>query len=109
MPKTNEILNARGPKYGPMTVQFDLSQNLKRAIQNGLQRRTAVYQQARQAPIAIPPHHVEALEMIALKMSRAIMGDPQHEDNWDDIAGYATLIADDIRKMKTSTKDTYDE
>lgn len=33
----------------------------------------------------------EALDMILTKVSRILEGDPQHEDHWDDIAGYAFL------------------
>lgn len=34
----------------------------------------------------------EALDQIALKMSRIMTGDCDHVDNWHDIAGYATLV-----------------
>lgn len=34
--------------------------------------------------------HKEALDMIALKLAR-LMQNPNHEDHWMDIAGYATL------------------
>lgn len=33
----------------------------------------------------------EALDMIAVKISRILSGDPNHADHWDDIAGYAYL------------------
>lgn len=36
----------------------------------------------------------EALEMIAVKISRILAGDPDCADHWLDIAGYATLAAD---------------
>lgn len=35
--------------------------------------------------------HREALKMIAVKMARIACGDPDHQDHWDDIAGYAAL------------------
>ena len=34
----------------------------------------------------------EALDQIALKISRILTGDCDHIDNWHDIAGYATLV-----------------
>ena len=34
-----------------------------------------------------------AVEMIFLKLSRAICGDENHADHWKDIAGYAQLAA----------------
>lgn len=36
----------------------------------------------------------EALEMIAHKIGRILAGDPHFRDHWDDIAGYATLVAE---------------
>jgi Domain of unknown function (DUF6378) len=33
----------------------------------------------------------EALNLIAVKLSRILSGDPNHADHWHDIAGYATL------------------
>lgn len=34
-----------------------------------------------------------ALEMIAVKIGRILCGKPDHKDSWNDIAGYATLVA----------------
>lgn len=34
----------------------------------------------------------ESLEMIATKIGRVLTGNPDLEDNWHDIAGYAQLI-----------------
>ena len=39
----------------------------------------------------------ESLDMIAHKIGRILAGNPDFRDHWDDIAGYATLIA---RKLK---------
>ena len=33
----------------------------------------------------------EALDMIAVKLSRIVCGNGKHEDHWDDIGGYAEL------------------
>lgn len=44
---------------------------------------------------------VEALQMIALKLSRILSGQANYKDHWDDIAGYAKLASeacDDTRK-----------
>lgn len=40
----------------------------------------------------------EALEMIAHKIARICNGDPNYADNWVDIAGYATLVANRLEK-----------
>lgn len=39
-------------------------------------------------------HQRETLEMIAHKIGRILAGDPNFDDHWRDIAGYATLTAD---------------
>lgn len=38
--------------------------------------------------------HREALDMIALKLSRILSGQANHKDHWDDIAGYAKLASE---------------
>jgi hypothetical protein len=40
----------------------------------------------------------EALEMIAHKIARILNGDPNYSDNWIDVAGYATLVANRLEK-----------
>ena len=40
----------------------------------------------------------EALDMIAHKIGRIIAGNPNHHDHWHDIAGYASLVADKLRR-----------
>lgn len=42
----------------------------------------------------------EALEMIAHKMGRIVVGDANFHDHWDDIAGYAKLVSDRIPRNK---------
>jgi hypothetical protein len=36
----------------------------------------------------------EALDMIAHKIARILNGNPEVHDHWHDIAGYATLVAE---------------
>jgi len=38
----------------------------------------------------------ESLRIIANKIGRILNGDPEYDDNWRDIAGYATLVCDRI-------------
>ena len=42
----------------------------------------------------------EALEMIAHKIGRILNGDPDYDDSWVDIAGYAQLVADRLRGIE---------
>jgi hypothetical protein len=39
----------------------------------------------------------EALSIIAHKIGRILVGNPNFHDHWIDIAGYATLVADRIK------------
>ena len=40
----------------------------------------------------------ESLEMICHKIARILNGDPNYIDNWTDIAGYAVLVEQELRK-----------
>ena len=51
---------------------------------------------------ALKPDQQEALEMMAAKVSRILIGDPDYADNWDDIAGFATLVANRLRMITPS-------
>lgn len=44
----------------------------------------------------------EALDMIAHKMARILNGDPDYDDSWVDIAGYATLVAQRLKETNPS-------
>jgi hypothetical protein len=43
------------------------------------------------------PDQLQALDMIASKMSRIVNGNPNLRDSWLDIAGYAMLVADRLQ------------
>lgn len=47
---------------------------------------------------SLPPHQKVALRIIALKVARVLHGDPDYYDSWRDIAGYATLVEDNLPK-----------
>lgn len=81
--KTDEILAERSHTHGEYTVSARAAQQLKRAY-----RSTVVcYLNDAQA---------EAVEMILHKIARIITGDPNYRDHWDDISGYAQLVAERI-------------
>ncbi|MCD8212800.1 MAG: DUF6378 domain-containing protein [Campylobacter sp.] len=42
----------------------------------------------------------EALDMIFNKIARIGAGDPEYIDHWEDIAGYAMLVAKELKKIK---------
>lgn len=90
------ILKERGSRYGSFRDNAELAQGLKELIRHWAISR------------AIGDEQMEALDMIALKISRIVTGDSTYVDNWDDIAGYATLVANSLRKAgnETSTEKT---
>ena len=88
MDQTTAILEERGKTYGPFTGHAAITQSIKRAM----------FQQTRAANgPSLDDDQREALEMIAHKIGRIINGDPNYLDSWDDIAGYARLVADRLR------------
>lgn len=46
----------------------------------------------------------EALDMIAHKIGRVLAGDPNHDDHWHDIAGYAMLVERQIKEKAKAAK-----
>lgn len=82
---TTAILTDRGKTYGPFTTHAEITQSIKRAM----------FQRANGSELADDQR--EALEMIAHKIGRIINGDPDYVDSWDDLAGYARLVADRLR------------
>jgi hypothetical protein len=80
-----KILEERGNRYGTFESNSELTQAFQRAFQRSPSwERMNDYQR-------------EGLEMIAHKISRILNGDPNYDDSWVDIAGYAQLVVDAIR------------
>lgn len=84
--KTQTLLNERGKRYGRFDRHAEITQQLKNTMQ---------FQ-----PNWLILHHdqKEALEMIAHKIGRILNGDPDYEDSWADIAGYAKLVSNRLLK-----------
>ena len=74
------LLAERGSRYGSFPVHAAITQNIKSAME------------ASPNWAKLAPDQREALEMIAHKIGRILNGDPDYDDSWDDIAGYATLV-----------------
>ncbi len=88
MTDTNKLLAERGKTHGDYTINATVSQGIMDILQEGpsYQHLTAVQR--------------ETLHMFAHKMARIVGGDPNEEDHWRDIAGYATLAADRLPNIK---------
>ena len=81
------ILRERGSRYGKFADHAAITQSLKGVIESWLKAKNK----------ALAPDQKEALDMIAHKVGRIVNGDPDYIDSWDDIAGYAKLVADRLR------------
>lgn len=75
-------LNQRGQRYGEFKTHAQITQDLKEVM-----RLTDNWER-------LESFQIEALEMIAHKIGRILNGDPNYDDSWVDIAGYAKLVAD---------------
>jgi hypothetical protein len=74
-------LAERGARYGNFAEHARITQDIKRAMQQGNWPQLADDQK-------------ECLEMIAHKVGRILNGDSDYHDSWHDIVGYTKLVAD---------------
>jgi hypothetical protein len=82
-----DIHEERGNSYGAFSVQAAVSQEIKASLlRYGLGEQFKAMNENDQKVV------FEAMDMIAVKLSRVIRGDPLKKDTWDDIAGYALLV-----------------
>ncbi len=75
--RITRILEDRGAKYGGYRQQWTTAQNLK--------------VMGRKIPDLVVR---EGFDMVCLKLSRVIDGDPMDAGTWEDIVGYAMLVHD---------------
>ena len=81
----HSILAQRGARYGNFTDQAEHCQTIKGTI-FGLMGIEKVQ--------TLKSDQIEAISNIANKLARITNGDPHYHDSWQDIAGYAQLVAD---------------
>lgn len=85
-------LAQRGSRYGDFTDHARLCQDLKEVMVNSRTRDKF------DLPISgwekLDTVKKQALEVIADKIARILTGDPNYDDNWHDIQGYAKLVED---------------
>jgi hypothetical protein len=84
--KVKDILTERPTKHGEFAENSRATWHIVQVLQDERNWPTLSEQQR------------HALYMMAHKMARIVCGDPAETDHWDDIAGYATLVADRLRK-----------
>lgn len=84
--QTEALIAERGTRYGEFKDGAAIMQQLKDVMKGAPKWE------------ALKPSQKEALEMIQHKIGRILNGDPDYDDNWKDIAGYATLIVKELSK-----------
>ena len=79
-----QLITERGSRYGKFKDGSEIMQELKDVMRevDGWHNLT--------------PSQREALDMIQHKIGRILNGDPTYDDSWRDIAGYATLIVNEL-------------
>ena len=80
MSDVNETLAERGSKYGIFAQHARVTQDLKKIVWGGASYHLMASDQK------------ESREMIVHKIGRILCGDPDYDDSWRDIAGYAMLV-----------------
>lgn len=80
----NTLITERGIRYGKFKDGAEIMRDLKHVMHevDGWNNLT--------------PSQKEALDMIQHKIGRILNGDPTYDDSWKDIAGYATLIVEEL-------------
>lgn len=86
----SELLAERESRYGNFIMHAQITQDLK------------LIMAACRGWSKLSFDQKESLEMIAHKIGRILNGDPNYEDSWRDIAGYATLVADRLLQVERS-------
>ena len=81
------VLDERADQYGSFMQSADTAVKIKGAMHNAIARND----------MHLYPDQLQALDMIASKMSRIVNGNPNLRDSWLDIAGYAMLVADRLQ------------
>ena len=80
----NKTLEQRGERYGKFKDVAATTYALQEIL-----RSASNYER-------MADDQIIALDMICNKMARIVNGDPNYIDNWHDIAGYATLVEQEL-------------
>lgn len=90
MENVNTTLAERGKRYGDFKTHAWYAEQMNGVFDASPNWNT------------MNPDNKEALRIIANKIGRILNGDPEYDDNWRDIAGYATLVLNRINSENTA-------
>ena len=85
MQQIDDILDERGANYGSFVSHAEISDSIKEIIFT--------------VPADLKPYQSEALSMIVHKIARIVNGNPDYVDSWQDIAGYAQLVVNELERI----------
>lgn len=91
---TDALLDERQKTHGSFARNAAIGQKLREMFRNSEGWYMATDRQR------------EALDYIAGKLARILSGKPGHADHWDDIAGYATLVAKNLPRPRAVGAET---
>lgn len=86
-----KLLDEREKTHGDYVEVCVLAQNIKKLLRGSKNWAK------------MPLTHKESVDMIASKLARILSGDFDEEDHWQDVAGYAILIVNQIKKAKQTS------
>jgi hypothetical protein len=93
LPDINETLAERGKTHGDWPVQAEVADYIISTIAGKMNRDSDIWWH-------MTPSQRQAITLIATKLARIACGNPHEVDHWHDIAGYATLAAEEIRSRQ---------
>lgn len=93
MNNIDKVLAERGARYGDFSDHAQVAQDLQRAMQHSGSKHSGEYWSK------LSVVQKQALTVIADKIARILSGDPNYDDNWIDIQGYAKLAQDRLPKQ----------
>lgn len=102
------VLNQRGERYGDFTNHAQIAQDLQDVLRGKL---TSIVEDGTAAELNVfasfgwrnlSKVQRQALTVICDKLARIISGDPNYDDNWIDIQGYARLVQERLPQSGTS-------
>lgn len=103
MTDVNKVLHDRNKTHGDFATHSKISQDLKFVVRN------ATSPDGEYLWGKLDSMQKEALEMDLHKIARVLNGDPDYDDHWVDIAGYAQLVANKLQRNQLETPVTVSE
>lgn len=96
MTDVQSILNERNSTHGDYGKHAWITQELKRVVRDYRINVSEGSGLTYLPYMSLTPTQRESVDMIFHKIARVLTGDPNFKDHWDDIAGYATLISNEL-------------